>query len=37
MEKFKKITLTEQEMPTQWYNIVADMKIKPLAPLNPAT
>ena len=37
MEKFKKITLTEQEMPTQWYNIVADMKNKPLAPLNPAT
>lgn len=37
MEKFKKITLTEQEMPTQWYNIVADMKNKPLTPLNPAT
>lgn len=37
MEKFKKITLTEQEMPTQWYNIIADMKNKPLATLNPAT
>ena len=37
MEKLKKITLTEQEMPTQWYNIVADMKNKPLATLNPVT
>lgn len=37
MEKFKKITLTEQEMPTQWYNIIADMKNKPLATLNPVT
>lgn len=24
-------------MPTQWYNIVADMTNKPLPPLNPAT
>ena len=37
MEKLKKITLTEREMPTQWYNIVADMKNKPLATLNPVT
>lgn len=37
MEKLKKITLTEQEMPTLWYNIVADMKNKPLATLNPVT
>lgn len=37
MEKLKKITLTEQEMPTQWYNIIADMKNKPLATLNPVT
>ena len=37
MEQLKKITLTEQEMPTQWYNIVADMPTRPLPPLNPAT
>lgn len=37
MNKFKKITLSEKEMPTSWYNIVADMKNKPLMPLNPAT
>jgi pyridoxal-phosphate dependent TrpB-like enzyme len=35
--KQKKFLLTENEMPTQWYNIVADMKNKPLPPLNPAT
>lgn len=29
--------LSEQEMPTHWYNIVADMTTKPLPPLNPAT
>mgnify|MGYP007099151042 CR=1 FL=1 len=29
--------LTEQEMPTQWYNIVADMTNKPLPPLHPGT
>ena len=29
--------LTEQEMPTQWYNIVADMPNKPLPPLHPGT
>lgn len=37
MNNFKKITLSEKEMPTSWYNIVADMKNKPLMPLNPAT
>ena len=37
MEQLKKITLTEQEMPTQWYNIAADMPTRPLPPLNPAT
>ncbi len=37
MKNYKKITLTEQEMPTQWYNIVADMPVKPLPPLNPVT
>ncbi len=37
MSKFKKIMLSEKEMPTSWYNIVADMPNKPLAPLNPET
>jgi tryptophan synthase beta chain len=37
MEKLRKIILTEQEMPTKWYNIMADMPNKPLPPLNPAT
>ncbi len=35
--KTKKFMLSEQEMPTHWYNIVADMATKPLPPLNPAT
>lgn len=33
----KKITLSEDEIPERWYNIVADMPNKPLPPLNPAT
>lgn len=33
----KKITLSESEIPTHWYNIVADMPNKPLPPLHPAT
>ena len=33
----RRITLTEKEMPTAWYNIQADMVNKPLPPLNPAT
>jgi tryptophan synthase beta chain len=33
----KKILLTEDEIPTHWYNIVADMKNKPLPPLHPGT
>jgi len=37
MEKIKRIQLSENEMPRQWYNIVADMPNKPLPPLNPAT
>ena len=32
-----KIYLDEQEMPTQWYNLRADMKNKPAPLLNPAT
>ena len=35
--KTKKFCLTENQMPTQWYNIVADMPNKPLPPLHPAT
>ena len=33
----KKFLLAENEIPTVWYNIVADMKNKPLPILNPAT
>ena len=32
-----KIYLTEQELPTRWYNLRADMKNKPAPMLNPAT
>ena len=32
-----KIYLEEREMPTQWYNVRADMKNKPAPLLNPAT
>jgi tryptophan synthase beta chain len=37
MSKDKKIYLNEKEMPTQWYNIMADMPNKPLPPLHPGT
>jgi len=37
MEKVKKITLSESEIPRHWYNIVADMPNKPLPPLHPGT
>ena len=33
----KRFLLDEKDIPTQWYNIQADMLNKPLAPLNPAT
>jgi tryptophan synthase beta chain len=33
----KKITLSEKEIPENWYNIVADMTNKPLPPLHPGT
>lgn len=32
-----KIYLEEQEMPSSWYNVRADMKVKPAPLLNPAT
>lgn len=35
--KQKRFILPEDEIPTQWYNIQADMPNKPLPPLNPAT
>lgn len=37
MMNTKKILLQEQDIPTAWYNIVADMKNKPLPLLNPQT
>ena len=33
----KRFLLPEDEIPRQWYNIQADMKTKPMPPLNPAT
>ena len=33
----KRFLLDESQLPTQWYNIQADMPHKPLPPLNPAT
>lgn len=35
--KTKKFLLQESDIPTAWYNIVADMKTKPLPFLNPQT
>lgn len=35
--KQKRYILPESEIPTHWYNILADMKTKPLPPLNPKT
>ena len=32
-----RIYLTEREIPKKWYNIVADLKVKPLPPLDPQT
>jgi len=37
MNKQKKFILQDNEIPTQWYNIQADMVNKPMPPLNPAT
>ena len=36
-EKIKRFILPESEIPRAWYNIVADMKNKPLPVLNPGT
>lgn len=37
MEKQKKFILSENEIPRQWYNIMADMKTKPMPILHPGT
>lgn len=37
MTKQKKFLLNENEMPTKWYNIMADMPNKPKPPLHPGT
>ena len=37
MAKQKKFILQENEIPTQWYNIQADMPNKPMPPIHPAT
>jgi len=37
MEKTKKFLLSEKELPTKWYNIVADMTTKPMPMLHPGT
>lgn len=37
MSKQKKFILDENELPRQWYNILADMPNKPLPPIHPAT
>ena len=37
MSKQKRFILQENELPTQWYNILADMPNKPLPPIHPAT
>ena len=36
-KKQKRYFLAEEEIPTQWYNIQADMATKPLPPLHPET
>ena len=37
MERTKKFLLSEKEIPTKWYNIVAEMPTKPMPILNPGT
>ncbi|MFR9650009.1 MAG: TrpB-like pyridoxal phosphate-dependent enzyme [Rikenellaceae bacterium] len=37
MSKTKRYLLSEDEIPTHWYNIVADMPTRPLPPLHPGT
>ena len=37
MSKTKRFILQEEQLPRQWYNIVADMKVKPIPLLHPGT
>ena len=37
MEKQKRFMLSEKEMPTQWYNILAEMPNKPMPAVHPGT
>ena len=37
MSRTTKFLLEENEIPTRWYNIVADMPNKPLPPIHPQT
>jgi tryptophan synthase beta chain len=37
MKNYRKVVLEEKEMPTQWYNIMADMPGGMLPPLHPGT
>ena len=37
MTRQKRFILQENEIPTQWYNIQAEMPNKPLPPIHPAT
>ncbi len=37
MKQQKRFLLQESDIPTQWYNIMADMPTKPLPPLHPRT
>ncbi len=37
MQKTKKFLLEEKDLPTKWYNIVADMQTKPMPMLHPGT
>ena len=37
MAQQKRFIIDEKDIPTQWYNIQADMPTKPLPPLHPAT
>ena len=36
-DTYTKILLDESEMPTQWYNVIADLPAPPPPPLHPGT
>ncbi len=37
MDEYTKVTLDENEMPTQWYNVIPDLPEPPPPPLHPGT